>query len=69
MSGLTALPRSWVDGGVSLPAGRLIKFIIYSHAVTGREDWGWPCGGGGGVGTMCLGQSCRGWGHCVGVAL
>ena len=34
--GMTAAPRSYIDGAVSLPAGRLVKFIVYSHAIIGK---------------------------------
>ena len=34
--GMTAAPRSYIDEAVSLPAGRLVKFIVYSHDVTGK---------------------------------
>ena len=29
-------PRSYIDGAVSLPAGRLVKFILYSHKINGK---------------------------------
>ena len=35
-AGTTADPRSWIDEDVSLPAGRLVKFIVYSHNINGN---------------------------------
>ena len=35
--GMTSNPRSWIDEAVSLPAGQLVKFILYSHDVIGKR--------------------------------